>query len=145
EWRPRISLMGGYNDNVQLNGSGADSFGQAVPGIKLDIFGEHNLHVAVDCQAGLARLAHPESFGLSSGSFAANETCALVTGAHISERDKLQIRTSATYAQDPFSIAGLGLLLRPGQNDIFVAKFFGEIQHALSGRSEIDYGFEGQA
>jgi hypothetical protein len=64
EWRPRMTLLAGYNDNVLLNGSGADSFGQAVPGIKLDLFGDHNLHVAVDCQAGLARLAHPESFGL---------------------------------------------------------------------------------
>ena len=50
EWRPRISLMAGYNDNVLLNGSGADGFGQAVPGIKLDLFGEHNLHVAADCR-----------------------------------------------------------------------------------------------
>jgi hypothetical protein len=145
EWRPRMSLMAGYNDNVLLNGTGSDAFGQAVPGIKLDVFGEHNLHMAVDCQAGFARLAHPGSFGLSNGAFAANETCSLTTGAHLSERDKLQIRTNATYAQDPFSLAGLGLLLRPGQNEIFIAKFFGEIQHALTGRTEIDYGAEAQA
>src|SRR5882724_8756752 len=116
EWRPRMSFMAGYNDNVLLNGSGADGFGQAVPGIKLDIFGDHALHVELDCQAGIARLAHPESFGFSSGAFAANETCALGTRAHLSPRDKLDIRASATYAQDPFSIAGFGLLLRPGQN-----------------------------
>ncbi|HWT87014.1 MAG TPA: hypothetical protein VN177_14665, partial [Myxococcales bacterium] len=79
EWRPRMSFMAGYNDNVLLNGTGADGVGQAVPGIKLDIFGDHALHVALDCQVGLARLAHPESFGFSSGSFAANETCALGT------------------------------------------------------------------
>jgi len=145
ERRPRMSLMAGYNDNVLLNGTGSDSFGQAVPGIKLDIFGEHSLHVAVDCQVGLARLAHPGTFGLSGGSFAANETCSLGTGARLSERDKLKILTSATYAQDPFSIAGLGLLLRPGQNDIFVAKFSGEIQHALSGHSEVEYGADAQA
>ena len=145
EWRPRLSLMGGYNDNVQLNGSGGDSFGQAVPGLKLDIFGDHALHVAADCQVGLARLANPESFGISSGTFASSETCLLDTRVHLSEQDKLQIRTGATYAQDPFSIAGLGLLLRPGQDHIFVAKFFGEVQHALSGHTEIDYGVEAQA
>src|SRR5437764_2489306 len=76
EWRPRMSLMAGYNDNVLLNGTGADGFGQAVPGIKLDLFGEHDLHVAVDCQAGLARLAPPDQFG-SSGAFAPNEHCHL--------------------------------------------------------------------
>src|SRR6266446_3259417 len=56
EWRPRMSFMAGYNDNVLLNGTGADGVGQAVPGIKLDIFGDHALHVALDCQAGLARI-----------------------------------------------------------------------------------------
>ena len=145
EWRPRMSFMAGYNDNVLLNGTGADGVGQAVPGIKLDIFGDHALHVALDCQVGLARLAHPESFGFSSGSFAANETCALGTRAHLSPRDKLDLRASATYAQDPFSIAGFGLLLRPGQNNIFVGRFSSEIQHALSGHSEIDYGVDAQA
>jgi hypothetical protein len=64
---------------------------------------------------------------------------------HLSPRDKLQLRGSATYAQDPFSIAGLGLLLRPGQSDIFVAHFSGEIQHALSPRTEIAYGVAAQA
>lgn len=145
EWRPRMSLMAGYNDNVLLNGSGADGFGQAVPGIKLDLFGDHNLHLDVDCQAGLARLAHPQDFGLSGGAFAANETCMLGTRVDLSARDKLRLRSSATYAQDPFSIAGLGLLLRPGQSDIFVARFTGEIQHALSPRSEIVYGADAQA
>jgi len=135
--------MAGYNDNVLLNGTGADGFGQAVPGIKLDLFGEHDLHVAVDCQAGLARLAHPEQFGISSG-FATNETCNLETRLHLSPRDKLHFRGGATYSQDPFSI-GLGLLLRPGQSDIFVAHVGGEVEHALTGHSEIDYGMEGQA
>src|SRR3954464_3701180 len=92
EWRPRVSLMAGYHDNVRLNGSGADSFGQVVPGLKLDIFGDHNLHATVDCQAGFARLAHPESFGVT-GAFASSETCLVGTGAHLSERDKLEIRT----------------------------------------------------
>src|SRR4051812_37796372 len=145
EWRPRMSLMGGYDDNVQLNGSGGDGFGQAVPGIKLDIFGDHALHIDADCQAGIARLAHPEEFGLSSGAFASNETCALGTRVNLSARDKLKLRTNATYAQDPFAIAGLGLLLRPGQTQIFVARLSAEVDHALTGHTEIDYGIEGQA
>jgi hypothetical protein len=145
EWRPRMSLMGGYNDNVQLNGTGGDGFGQAVPGLKLDLFGEHELHLDLDCQAGLAQLVHPQEFGLSGGAFASNETCVVGTKANLSMRDKLQLRVNATYARDPFSIAGLGLLLRPGQSEIFVAGLKSEIQHALSPHTEIDYGIEGRA
>jgi hypothetical protein len=130
-------MMAGLDDNVQMNGSGADSFGQAVPGIKLDIFGDHQLHVDVDCQAGLARLAHPQEFGLSSGAFATNESCALGTKLHFSQHDRLLIRSSATYAQDPFAIAGQGLLLKPGQTQVFVGKFGGEWDHALSARSDV--------
>jgi hypothetical protein len=145
EWRPRISLMGGYNDNVLLNGTGADAFGQAQPGLKLDLFGDHGLHLAADCQAGFARLLHPEQFQQASGAFAANESCSLNTRVRLSTRDRLQVRSSATYAQDPFAIAGYGLLLRPGQNDVFVANFAGEIQHALSTTSEVDYGLDARA
>jgi hypothetical protein len=151
EWRPRLSLMAGYNDNVLLGGvpkdpsdSRGDAFGQAVPGIKLDLFGDHGLRVALDCQVGIARFAQPDRFGLSSDAVATNETCLLATRVRLSPRDKLEIRSRATYAQDPFSIAGLGLLLRPGQNQIFVGRFEGEIQHALTGHSEIDYGAEAQ-
>jgi len=145
EWRPRLSLMGGYNDNVLLNGTGADGFGQVQPGLKLDIFGEHGLHVAADCQVGVARLMHPDQFEQASGAFASNESCTLNTKTRFSPRDRLDLRGSAIYAQDPFAIAGMGLLLRPGQNDVFVARFEGEIQHALGTRSELDYGVEGRA
>ncbi len=151
EFRPRLSMMAGYDDNVLLgnvpgrDSIGSDPFGQVQPGLKLDLFGEHDLHIDLDCQAGLARLAHPQQFGLSSGAFAANETCVLGTKVHLSARDRLLVHSSATYAQDPFSIAGLGLLLRPGQTQIFVGKFAGEIDHALSGHSEIDYGLDTQA
>src|SRR5690242_15020213 len=89
EWRPRMSMMGGYDDNITLKGSGGDAFGQAQPGLKLDLFGEHDLHIDLDCQAGLARLAHPQEFGLSSNAFAANESCALGTKVKLSPRDKL--------------------------------------------------------
>src|ERR1700682_3610703 len=91
EWRPRMSFMAGYNDNVLLDGSGADGVGQAVPGIKLDIFGDHALHLALDCQAGVARPAHPQSFGFLGGAFAANENCSLGTRAHLSPRDTLDV------------------------------------------------------
>lgn len=145
EWRPRMSVAGGYDDNVQMVGNGGDGFGQATPGVKLDLFGEHDLHLDLDCQAGLARLAHPEEFGLSERAFAANESCALGTKVKLDTRDKLTLRTMATYAQDPFAIAGLGLLLRPGQSQVFVGKFSGEVEHALSGRSQFDYGLDAQA
>src|SRR6266851_2804042 len=56
EWKPRASFLAGFNDNVLLDGSGADGFGQARPGIRLDLFGDHQFHVDVDCQAGIGRL-----------------------------------------------------------------------------------------
>ncbi len=139
EWRPRMSMMGGYDDNVRLNGMGGDAFGQAVPGLKLDLFGEHDLHVDLDCQAGLARLAHPEEFGLSSGAFASSERCALGSKVRLSPRDKLLVNSLVTYVQDPFSIAELGLLLRPGQTQIFAGKLSAEWDHALSTHSEMEY------
>src|SRR5437762_5974303 len=110
EVRPRATLLAGYDDNVQLDGRGADSFGQATPGLKLDLFGEHQLHLGVDCQAGIARLLHPEQFGLG-GAFAANETCTLGMKDELSEVTRLKIAGRATYAQDPMAISGLGLLL----------------------------------
>jgi hypothetical protein len=145
EWRPRISMMGAYDDNITLKGQGGDAFGQAAPGLKLDIFGEHDLHLDLDCQAGLARLAHPEEFGLTSKAFASNESCALGTRVLLSTRDRLLLHTLATYAQDPFAIAGLGLLLRPGQTQIFIGRFSSEIDHSLSGHTEVDYGLDAQA
>jgi hypothetical protein len=142
EFRPRMSLMGGYDDNVQLNGTGGDGFGQAMPGLKLDVFGEHDLHIDLDCQAGIARLAHPQQFGLSEGAFAGNETCMVGTKLKLSDRDKLDLHVRSTYAQDPFSIAGLGLLLRPGQTQIFVGGINAGIIHALSARTELQYGVD---
>ena len=142
EFRPRLSLMGGYDDNVTMTGTGGDGFGQAVPGLKLDVFGEHDLHLDLDCQAGIARLAHPQEFGIDSGAFASNETCVVGTKIKLSDRDKLTFHVRATYAEDPFAIAGLGLLLRPGQTQIFVGGFNGEDVHALSGHTELQYGLD---
>src|SRR5437868_10086303 len=127
EFRPRLSLMGGYNDNVLLDGTGADGFGQATPGLKLDLLGEHQLHVNLDCQAGLARLVHPDQFGLG-GAFASNETCIANLRDRLSARTGIHFFGRATYAQDPFAISGLGLLLRPGQRQVFVANVYGEVE-----------------
>jgi hypothetical protein len=143
EWRPRITAMGGYDDNVQINGRGGDGFGQIAPGLKLDIFGEHHLRTAFDCQVGLARLQDPNEFGFSSNSVFANENCGVTTRVNLSERDKFNLRVDATYAQDPFALAGLGLLLRPGQTSIFVGRLLVEDTHALTGHSGINYGLDG--
>jgi hypothetical protein len=143
--RPRATLMGGFDDNVMLDGRGMDSYGQAIPGLKLDLFGDHDLRLDLDCQAGVARLAHPERFGLSSTAFASNETCVLGTRGRFSRRDTVRLFARATYAQDPFAIAGLGLLLRPGQKQTFVGKLGFELQHALTPRSRFDVGTEAQA
>jgi hypothetical protein len=142
EWRPRFSVMGGYDSNVLLNGSGGDAFGQVVPGLKLDVFGEHQLRVHFDCQVGLARLQDPQEFGFSDGRIFASENCDLGWRQKFSERDKFLLRTTATYAQDPFAIASLGLLLRPGQTRIFVGKFTTEIDHGVSGHTALNFGFD---
>jgi hypothetical protein len=143
EWRPRISAMAGYDDNVQIDGSGGDGFGQIAPGLKLDVFGEHQLRVNFDCQVGLARLQDPNEFGFTSGTVFANENCGMTTRVNLSERDKFFFKADATYAQDPFALAGLGLLLRPGQTNIFVGKLTVEDTHATSGHTGFNYGIDG--
>src|SRR6202171_5748304 len=140
--RPRLSLMAGLNDNVLFDGGGGDNFGQAVPGVKLDIFGEHQLHLDLDCQAGIARLVHPDRFGLSGSAFAYNESCALGMRDQISARTTLHFLARAMYAQDPFAIAGLGLLLRPGKTQIFVGRFNSEIDHSLTRESRVGLAFD---
>jgi hypothetical protein len=137
-----VSLLAGYNDNVELNGRGADGFGQVIPGLKLDVFGEHQLHVDADCSVGLARLQNAPPSG--GDMYANSETCAVGTRVNFSPRDKFRLRTSASYAQDPFAIAGLGLLLRPGQQQILVGKFYGELDHALTQHTEVDFVFDSQ-
>jgi hypothetical protein len=140
--RPRFSMMAGLDDNVRMDGSGTDSFGQAVPGLKLDIFGEHHLHLDLDCQAGIARLVHPDRFGLSNSAFASNESCALGVRDQLSPRTNLRLLARAMYAQDPFAIAGLGLLLRPGQSQIFIGRFNSELDQSLTRESRIGLAFD---
>jgi hypothetical protein len=145
EWRPRVSLTGGYDDNVLINGGGGDGFGEVVPGLKLDVFGEHQLHVMADCQAGFARLANPDEYGFSGGTIFTNENCNVNWKQKFTDRDKFSLRTDATYAQDPFAIASLGLLLRPGQTHIFLARFTAENEHALSGHTAFNLGMDASA
>src|SRR4051812_27965947 len=145
ELRPRASLMAGYDDNVQLDGSGADSFGQASPGLKLDLFGDHQLHFDVDCQAGLAHLAHPEQFRISSRAFATSEQCVTGFRTHLDARTRMKLNARASYAQDPFAISGYGLLLRAGQTEVFAGRFSGEVERTLDPRPELDFGFDAQA
>ena len=145
ELRPRASMVAGFDDNVLLDGSGADGFGQATPGLKLDLYGDHRLHIGLDCQAGLARVLHPDQFRFASGAFAANESCLLAARDHLSARTSTRWLGRVTYAQDPFALAGLGLLLRPGQSQIFIARLEGEVSHALSAETQIAGGFNSQA
>src|SRR5437879_4144313 len=110
ELRPRVSLLGGLDDNVPLDGSGGDYFGRAQPGLRLDVYGEHRMHVDLDCQASLARLGHPEKFGMSSGDLATGEQCAAGYSERLSPRMQVRLRSRAGYMQDPLAISGLGLL-----------------------------------
>lgn len=145
ELRPRASLVAGVDDNVLLDGSGADGFGQATPGLKLDLYGDHQLRANLDCQVGLARVLHPDQFRLSSGSFAANESCLFQARDHLSARTSTRWQGRVTYAQDPFALSGLGLLLRPGQSQIFVARLDGEFSHAATREGQVVTGFNSQA
>jgi hypothetical protein len=155
-WQPRIAVTGGYDDNVLVTGQGGGAFGQVSPGLKLDIYGEHQLRVGFDCQVGLAGLSNsadydslpnlnnpPATVGLHGKRLFADENCALNTRVHLTERDRFIMRASATYAQDPFALADLGLLLRPGQTDIFVGRLTVEDTHALSGHTGVNYGLDG--
>jgi hypothetical protein len=144
ELRPRATLMAGYDDNVALDGNGADGFGQAIPGLKLDVFGEHQFHVNADCQAGIAHLVHPERFGIDQGAFASNESCLFGLKDHLDTRTTTRWVGRVTYAQDPFAIAGYGLLLRPGQTQVFIGKLYGEIAHALTATTSYEIGAAGE-
>ena len=144
EWKPRASLFAGFNDNVLLDGSGGDGFGQARPGIRLDLFGEHQFHIDVDCQAGIGRLLHPDKFALDGGAFASSEQCLAHYKDRWSPRTTSHLLLRSTYAQDPFAISGLGLLLRAGQTQVFSTSLSGEIEHAVSTRGQWRFGLASQ-
>src|ERR671927_34768 len=115
EWTPRVSLLAGADDNVPMDGSGGDFFGRAQPGLRLDLYGEHQMRLDLDCQASIARLAHPERFGYDSGDWFTGEQCRGWFRQRVSSRTALHFDTRVAYVQDPFAISGLGLLLRAGQ------------------------------
>lgn len=145
EWRPRVTLSSGYDDNVLMNGTAADGFGQVTPGLKLDLFGEHDLHLGLDCQAGLAELTHAEQFGTDRRSFASSENCGLNSKVRLTGDDKLTVRGDVNYSQDPWAIAGAGLLLRPGQTQLFDLNLAAEVDHALSHHTQIETELDANA
>jgi hypothetical protein len=144
EWKPRASLFAGFNDNVLLDGSGGDGFGQARPGIRLDLFGDHQFHIDADCQAGIGRLLHPDKFALNGGAFATSEQCVAHYKDHWSPRTATHMLLRSTYAQDPFAISGLGLLLRADQTQVFSTRLSAEVDHSVSPRGQWRFGFDSQ-
>src|SRR5437868_9693188 len=100
EWKPRASLLAGFNDNVLFDGSGGDGFGQARPGLRLDIFGDHQFHIDLDCQAGIGRLLHPDRFTLNGSAFASSEECVAHYRDRYSPRTTSHFLFRSTYAQD---------------------------------------------
>src|SRR3954463_11956412 len=128
ELRPRMTLLSGVDDNVALDGAGGDYFGRAQPGLRLDVFGDHRMHVDLDCQASLARLGHPEKFGMSSGDVATGSQCVAGYSERVSPRMQIRMRSRVGYMQDPLAISGLGLLLRPGQTHVFQGRLSGEAE-----------------
>src|SRR2546423_3388115 len=140
EWTPRASLFAGFNDNVLFDGSGSDGFGQARPGLRLDIFGDHKFHVDIDCQAGIGRLLHPDRFTVNGGAFASSEQCIANYRDRYSPRTSSHFLFRTTYAQDPFAISGMGLLLRAGQTQVFSSRLTGEVDHAVSPRAQWRFG-----
>jgi hypothetical protein len=145
EVRPRLSLLGGLDDNVPLDGSGGDYFGRAQPGLRLDVYGDHRMHVDLDCQASLARLGHPEKFGMSSGDVATGEQCAAGYRERLSNRMQVRLQSRVGYMQDPLAISGLGLLLRPGQTHVFQGRLSGEAELNVSPRALWTFGVDSQA
>ena len=143
EWRPRISLFAGLNDNVPLDGSGGDAFGQARPGLKVDLFGDHQLHIDVDCQAGIGRLLHPERFA-EGGAFASSEQCIASYRDRFSPRTTARVLLRGTYSQDPFALSGLGLLLRAGQTQVFSTRLNAEVEHTVSPRGQWKFAADAQ-
>src|SRR5919108_263499 len=144
EWKPRVSLLAGYNDNILFDGSGSDGVGQARGGVKLDIFGDHEFHIDADCQAGFGRLLHPDRFSRDGGSFASSEDCTASYRDRYSPRTTGHFVVRGTYSQDPFAISGLGLLLRAGQTQVLSSRLAAEVKHAVSPRGEWRFGLESQ-
>src|SRR4051812_4121345 len=145
ELRPRMTLLSGVDDNAALDGTGGDYFGRAQPGLKLDIFGDHRMHVNLDCQVGLARLGHPDRFSARTDSqFGTGEQCEGGYTERWSPRLQMHLRSRIGYMQDPLAISGLGLLLRPGQTQVFQGRLSGEAELQTSGRAKWTFALGSQ-
>jgi hypothetical protein len=144
EWRPRASIYAGYDDNVPLDGSGGDYFGQVRPGLKFDLYGDHHLRLDLDCQAGVGKLANPEKFGIEQGAFATSEQCIGTFKDTLSTRTTMHVFARGIYARDPFDISGLGLLLRVGQTQVFSSRLTLGVDHAVSPRGQWNFAFDWQ-
>jgi hypothetical protein len=138
--RPRISLGAAFDDNVRFDGSGGDALSEAIPGLKLELFGEHHLRLAFDCQANIARLAHPDRFGDTGSGFANGGNCLVDLRDQLSERVRTVWSARTTYARDAFAISSLGLLLRRGQTQVFQTRVSGLFSQAVSTRGALQYG-----
>lgn len=139
-WQPRLSLAAGYDDNVKFDGSGGDGLGEAVPGLKLGLFGEHQMRLDLDCEASVARLVNPDRFYPNGSAFSNSALCRADFKDHLSERLKTHWFGRTTYARDAFAISSLGLLLRPGQTQVFQSRLSGLFTEELSPRGSLEAG-----
>jgi hypothetical protein len=142
EWQPRLSIGGGYDDNVLLDGSGGDGYGQVLPGLKLYLFGDHGLKSTIDCQVGFSRLADPQLYPAAQGDLVLNNLCLADLKTRLGSRSALHFDLKTQYAQDPFAIANLGLLLRPGQTSIFYTRLNDDVSYRTSTRGTVLYGVD---
>ena len=142
EWQPRVSVGAGYDDNILLNAQGGDSFGQVLPGLKLYLYGEHGMQSTLDCQIGLSRLMHPEQYQAAGGDLVVNQMCGGDFRQRLGTRTAIKFGLRTQYAQDPFSVANLGLLLRPGQHSIFNTSAQSEVSYRASEEGTVLFGVD---
>src|SRR5207244_933200 len=114
-----VSVGAGYDDNILLDNADGDSYGQVMPGLKLHLFGDHNMRTTLDCQAGLSHLARPEVYPGTNGDAMLNQMCGTEYRNHLGARTALKLSMREQYMQNPFSITNQNLLLRPSQKQIF--------------------------
>src|SRR4051812_41030833 len=98
EWQPRVTVGAGYDDNILLNASGGDAYGQVLPGLKLYLFGDHGMRTVFDCQVGLSRLARPELYAAAGGDAVVNQLCAVDYRARLGTRTSLRFNIREQYS-----------------------------------------------
>jgi hypothetical protein len=142
-WQPRLTLAAGYDDNVKFDGTGGDGLGEAIPGLKLGLFGDHQMHLDLDCQANVARLANPNRFNNVGNGFANSALCRGDFRDRLGEELRTRWAVRSTYARDAFAISSLGLLLRAGQTQVFQTHLAGTFSQTVSSRGTVEYGVFG--